>query len=127
MSFVNVLMVCQDLEPGLKEVVMKVALAGTEDHTALDSLLPLLDIPQVPVPPRVSHNSSEGALTGIEEHTAPDSLLPLLEIPQVPYREPYRLLYYEGGPDRNRGPDCGSARYWRAADRSGGMTETKNP
>ena len=50
-TIVNVLMVCQDLEPGLKEVVMKVALAGTEDHTALDSLLPLLDIPQVPVPP----------------------------------------------------------------------------
>jgi hypothetical protein len=27
---------------------MKVALAGTDDHTALESLLPLLDIPQVP-------------------------------------------------------------------------------
>jgi hypothetical protein len=26
---------------------MKVALAGTEDHSTLDSLLPLLDIPQV--------------------------------------------------------------------------------
>ncbi len=37
----------QELEPGLKEVVMKVALAGTEDHSTLDSLLPLLDIPQV--------------------------------------------------------------------------------
>ena len=38
----------QDLEPGLKEVVMKVVLSAMEDHTALDSLLPLLDIPQVP-------------------------------------------------------------------------------
>ncbi len=28
---------------------MKVALAGTDDHTALESLLPLLDIPQVPI------------------------------------------------------------------------------
>jgi len=35
-----------EVEPGLREVVMKVALASCPQHQALDSLLKLLDIPQ---------------------------------------------------------------------------------
>jgi len=35
-----------DIEPGLREVVMKVAMASCNSHQAFDSLLRLLDVPQ---------------------------------------------------------------------------------
>ena len=35
-----------EVEPGLREVVMKVALASCPQHQALDTLLALLDTPQ---------------------------------------------------------------------------------